>query len=69
MWGGGLIRFLLSGELVLAYATQRTYEVLRNLFPRCAGLYACLGHSNFGVILPSAYFTYVLCHNRNSLKG
>ena len=53
---------LLSGELVFAHAAQRTFEVFGYFFPRCARLYAGFGYSNFGVILPSAHFTNVLCH-------
>ena len=51
-------------ELVLANAAERAFEVLGQVLKSRAGFDASLGHTYFGIVLPTAYVTNILCHNR-----
>lgn len=56
-------------ELILAYRAEWTLEILWNILPSCAWLYASLRTTYLWVILITADITYILCHDNNSFRG
>ena len=65
---GGVIfpSYLCLRELVFTNAAQRAYKIFGNSLPWCTGLYTCLRNSHCGIVLPTTYFTNILCHSRNN---
>ena len=53
---------LLSGEVILTYATQGALEILGQVLPLRAGGNSVVGIAELLVIFPSTYITYILCH-------
>ena len=48
--------------MIIADGTERALEIIGEILESGSGGDACFGHTYLGIVLPTAYVTYILFH-------